>query len=185
MRTRRIEETLSLCALGTVLLLNGCVMKSTYNTMLQQQQSIESSLHSEINADQVEIKQLENGIQVRLSSALLYREGAIDLTPAGKAALNKVAPQFATETYEIDVIGNTDTLKTVGELAERYPTNWELAGARAAIVVRYLQENSVAPSRMRAISAGEYHPVASNDTPDGRARNRRTDILLRPTQPPQ
>ena len=185
MRTRRIEKTLSLCGLGTVLFLNGCVMKSTYNTMLQQQQAIESSLHSEINADQVEIKQLENGIQVRLSSALLYREGAIDLTPAGKAALKKVAPQFATETYEIDVIGNTDNLKTVGELAKRYPTNWELAGARAAVVVRYLQENSVAPSRMRAISAGEYHPVASNDTPDGRARNRRTDILLRPTQPPQ
>ena len=118
-----------------------------------------------------------------MSSALLYREGGIDLTPAGNAALDKVAPQLASQTYEIDVIGNTDNLKTVGDLAERYPTNWELAGARAALVVRHLQEHGVAPSRMRAISAGQYHPVASNDTPEGRAQNRRTDILLRPTQP--
>jgi len=186
-RSPRSVLTSRLWVIAAPLLFVGCVVtQSKYNSMLQQQQAIEASLHTEISADQVEIKQLENGIQVRLSSALLYREGGIDLTPAGKAALNKVAPQFATQTYEIDVIGNTDNLKTVGELAQRYPTNWELAGARAAIVVRYLQENGVPPSRMRAISAGEYHPVASNDTPEGRAQNRRTDILLRPTQtPPQ
>lgn len=153
--------------------------------MLVQQPAIEARLNKEISAQQVEIKQLENGIQVRLSSALLYREGGVDLTRAGKAALDKVAPQLASETYEIDVIRNTDNLKTVGELAERYPTNWELAGARAALVVRHLQADGVAPSRMRAISAGEYHPVASNDTAEGRGQNRRTDILLRPTQPPQ
>ena len=164
----------------------GClVTQSKYNSMLAQQQAIESSLRSEINANQVEIKQLENGIQVRLSAALLYREGGVDLTPAGIAALDKVAPQLASQTYEIDVIGNSDNLQTVGELAERYPTNWELAGARAALVVRHLQADGVAPSRMRAVSAGQYRPVASNDTAEGRAQNRRTDILLRPTQQPQ
>ena len=169
--------------IAAALLLAGCVVtQKTYNTMLAQQQAIEASLNKEIAADQVEIKQLENGIQVRLSSALLYREGGVELTPAGKAALDKVAPQLASQTYEIDVIGNTDNLKPVAELAERYPTNWELAGARAALVVRHLQADGVDPARMRAISAGEYDPVASNDTAQGRAQNRRTDILLRPTQ---
>ena len=155
-------------------------MQSTYNSMLKQQQAIESSLRAEISADQVQIEELKDGIRVRMSSALLYREGAVELNPKGRAALDKVAPQFAAETYEIDVVGNTDNLPIGPELAGRYPTNWELAGARAAIVVRYLQEQGVDPTRMRAISAGQYHPVESNDTPEGRARNRRTEILLRP-----
>ena len=155
-------------------------MQSTYNKMLAQQQSIESALRSEIAADQVQIEQLKDGIRVNMSGALLYGEGAVDLTPAGVAALNKVAPQFVTETYEIDVVDNTDNVLIARELERGFPTNWELAGERAAIVVRHLQGQGVDPGRMRAISAGEYHPRASNDTAEGRARNRRTEILLRP-----
>jgi len=166
--------------LGAVLVLGGCVMKSTYNKMLAQQQSIEASLRSEIAANQVEIEQLKDGIKVNMSGALLYGEGAFELTPKGIAALNKVAPQFASETYEIDVVGNTDNLSIGRELVGRFPTNWELAGERAAVVVRHLQAQGVDPTRMRAISAGQYHPRASNDTGEGRARNRRTEILLRP-----
>lgn len=158
----------------------GCVMRSTYNTMLAQQQAIEASLRSEIAADQVTIEQLENGIKVTLSSDLLYREGSIELSPNGRAALDKVAPQLAAQNDQIDVVGNTDNLPIGPGLADRYPTNWELAGARAAVVVRHLQNAGVPPGHMRAISAGQYHPVASNDTPAGRARNRRTEIVLRP-----
>jgi chemotaxis protein MotB len=159
---------------------SGCVFQSTYNTMLQQQQAIEASLRSEIGADQVEIEQLKDGIRVRMSSDLLFHEGGIEISPGGRAALDKVAPTLSTGSYEIDVVGNTDDLPIGPELAGRYPTNWELAGARAAVVVRHLQSRGVDPSAMRAISAGQYHPIASNDTPDGRARNRRTEILLRP-----
>ena len=162
-------------------LLGSCVFQSTYNSMLQQQQAIEASLQKEINAQQVEIQQLENGIRVRMTSDLLYREGSVELNPNGAAALDKVAPTFAGQTYQIDVVGNTDNVPIGPGLADRYPTNWELAGARAAVVVRRLQTDGVDPGRMRAISAGQYHPVASNDTPEGRAQNRRTDILLRPT----
>src|SRR5664279_4496481 len=95
-----MQRTAAMCLLGAVALLGGCVMQSTYNSMLQQQQSIESALRSEISADQVQIEELKDGIHVRMSSALLYREGGVDLSPQGRAALNKVAPQFATETYE-------------------------------------------------------------------------------------
>jgi len=156
-------------------------MESTYNTMLQQQQAIESSLRSEISVDQVKIEQLENGIRVRMSSDLLFHEGGVEISPAGRAALDNVAPTLASGTYQVDVIGNTDNLPIGSELVGRYPTNWELAAARAAVVVRYLQGDNVGPLRMRAISAGQYQPVASNDTPEGRAQNRRTDIVLRPT----
>jgi chemotaxis protein MotB len=105
----------------------------------------------------------------------------VEITPAGRAALNKVVPALSSDTYQIDVVGNTDDLPIGPELADRYPSNWQLAGARAAIIVRHLQDRGVDPSRMRAISAGQYQPVASNDTAQGRAQNRRTDILLRPT----
>jgi chemotaxis protein MotB len=166
--------------LASAALLEGCVMQSTYNSMLQQQQAIESSLRAEISADQVQIEELKDGIRVRMSSALLYGEGGVDLTAKGRAALDKVAPQFANESYEIDVVGNTDDLSIGRELVGRYPTNWELAGARAAIVVRHLHDKGINPIRLRAISAGQYHPVGPNDTGEGRASNRRTEILLRP-----
>ncbi|HVO24060.1 MAG TPA: OmpA family protein [Candidatus Margulisiibacteriota bacterium] len=165
------------------LLIAGCVMQSKYNAMLQQQEALEASLRTEINADQVKIEQLENGIRVTMSDELLYRSGSVELHPNGRAALNKVTGQLANmaaQGNQIDVVGNTDNVPIGPELAGRYPTNWELAGARAAVVVRYLQENGVDPTKLEAISNGQYHPVASNDTAAGRAQNRRTDLLIRP-----
>jgi chemotaxis protein MotB len=165
------------------LLSAGCVMQSKYNSMLQQQEALEDSLRAEINADQVKIEQLENGIRVTMSDALLYRSGAVELHPNGRAALDKVTSQLANmaaQGNQIDVVGNTDNVPIGPELAARYPSNWELAGARAAIVVRYIQEGGVDPTKLEAISNGQYHPVASNDTAAGRARNRRTDLLIRP-----
>lgn len=170
----------ALGVLATSALLGGCVMQSTYNNMLAQQQAIEASLRSEISADQVKIEQLENGIKVTMNDSLLYPEGGVELSRQGRAALEKVVPALQQNGDEVDVVGNTDDLPVVGGLAERYPTNWELAGERAAIVVRHLQATGVDPRRMRAISAGQYHPVASNGTPAGRAQNRRTELLLRP-----
>jgi len=181
-RSRATAVAAGLWLLSAAVGLGGClVTQSKYNSMLQQQQQIETSLRSEVAADQVKIEQLENGIRVRMTSDLLFPEGGVEISQSGRAALDKVAPTFASGTFQIDVVGNTDNLPIGPELVERYPTNWELAGARAAVVVRYLQAHSVDPSRMRAISAGQYQPVASNDTAQGRAQNRRTDILLRPT----
>jgi chemotaxis protein MotB len=173
----------ALVLLGALLPLSGCVMQSTYNSMLAQQQAIESALRSEIAADQVEIRQLQNGIQVRLSSDLLYQEGSIELTPAGKAALDKVIPQLSQsiqQSFQVDIVGNTDNVPIGPELISRYPTNWELAAARATVVVRHLQAGGVDPSSLVAMSNGQYHPIADNGTAAGRAKNRRTDLLMRP-----
>jgi chemotaxis protein MotB len=163
--------------------LTACVTTQKYNSMLQQQKALEASLQSEMNADQVKIEQLEDGIRVRMSGELLYRSGSVNLSPSGEKTLSKVAPQLATmaaQNNEIDVVGNTDNVPIGPELAARYPTNWELAGARAAVVVRYLQENGVDPSKLRAISAGQYHPIDPNNSASGQEQNRRTDLLLRP-----
>jgi chemotaxis protein MotB len=162
------------------MLLDGCVFQSTYNNMLQQQEAIESALHSEIAADQVKIEQLENGIRVRMSNDLLFREGGVELSAAGARALDKVVPQLNTSAYVVDVVGSTDNVPIGAGLVDRYPTNWELAGARAAVVVRHLQAAGVDPTAMQAVSDGQYHPVASNDTAQGRADNRNVSLLLRP-----
>jgi chemotaxis protein MotB len=184
MQRRWITATVRVVGLCVVaLMMSGCVLQSKYNSMLQQQEALEASLRAEINADQVKIEQLENGIRVRMSDELLYRSGGVELHPQGRAALNKVVNQLANmaaQGNQIDVVGNTDNVPIGPELAERYPTNWELAAARAAIVVRYLQEGGVDPTKLEAISDGQYHPIASNDTAAGRAQNRRTDLLIRP-----
>ena len=185
----RLSRPRTLLALSlTGLSLGGCVMQSTYNSMLAQQKAIGSAVRSEISAAQVGIRQLQDGIQVRMSSDLLYGSGSIELTPAGRAALDKVAPQLAqsaAQNYQVDITGNTDNVPIGPELISRFPTNWELAGARAAVVVRYLQERGVDPRKLEAVSNGQYHPIASNDSPQGRAHNRRTDVVLRPETPPQ
>ncbi len=183
MRRSWMTATSALFAVCALLHLSGCVTKSKYNAMLQQQESLEASLSAEVIAGQVKIEQLENGIRVRMTNELLYRSGSVELHPNGRAALDKVAGQLASmaaQGNEIDVVGNTDDVPVGRELAERYPTNWELAGARAAVVVRYLQEKGVDPTKLDAISQGQYHPVASDATASGRAQNRRTDLLIRP-----
>lgn len=180
----RFRSTYFAAAVLALLPLSGCVSAGTYNSMLQQQQAIEAALRSEIASDQVEIQQLENGIRVRMSSDLLYRSGSVELSEPGRAALDKVAPQLAqseAQSFQVDVVGNTDDVPIGPELTERYPTNWELAGARASLVVRHLQAKGVPPRTLEAVSNGQYHPVASNDSPAGRAKNRRTDLLMRPT----
>ena len=177
----RSPATAAASMLALAFLLGGCVVTQTkYNNMLAQQQALEASLRSEINSQQVEIEQLKDGIRVRMSGDLLFPEGGVDISPQGHAALNKVVPQLTASPYQIDIVGNTDNLPIGPGLADRYPTNWELGGARAAMVVRHLQAQGVDPTEMRAISAGQYHPVASNDTAQGRAKNRNTEILLRP-----
>jgi len=179
----RFRGSLSAIALLAILPLGGCVSAGRYNSMLQQQQSLEAALRDEIAADQVEIQELQNGIRVRMSSDLLFGSGSVELSSRGRAALDKVAPQLAQsagQNLQIDVVGNTDNVPIGPELARIYPTNWELAGARASLITRYLQQKGVDPSMLEAISNGEYHPVAANDTPAGRAKNRRTDIVMRP-----
>jgi len=184
-RMRRSWTTVTTLTLAVCIALHlgGCVTRSKYNSMLAQQESLESALRSEIAADKVKIEQLENGIKVRMDDDLLYRSGAVELHPSGRAALDKVASQLASMAAQgtrIDVGGNADDVPVGPELVERYPTNWELAGARAAVVVRHLQEKGVDPRQLDVVSRGQYDPVSSDVTATGRAQNRRTELLIRP-----
>ena len=83
----------------------------------------------------------------------------------------------------IQVEGHTDSRPLKWELREKYPTNWELSGARAAIVVRYLIDNvGIEATRLSAVGYASYQPVSSNDSPEGQQENRRVEIAVLPLQ---
>ena len=143
-------------------------------------ESLVSGLASELATQQVEIEQMQSGVTVNLPGAVLFSTGSAELTESGKEVLFKVGDKLREVPYQTVVAGFSDNVPIGGVLVERYPTNWELAGARAARVVRLLEEAGVARNRLLAVSFGENQPEASNDTPEGRAENRRIEIRLRP-----
>lgn len=145
-------------------------------------ESLRTQFSSEMQSNQVKIEMLKNGINVNLSQEVLFRSGASRLNKSGEAIIRKIVPDLRQGNYQIIVAGFTDNVDISRALADRYPSNWELAGARAASVVRLLEEEGVPPERMVATSYGENQPVASNDTADGRAQNRRIEISLRPVE---
>jgi chemotaxis protein MotB len=82
----------------------------------------------------------------------------------------------------IRVEGHTDNAPIGGNLAKKYPTNWELSAARALNVVRYLEKQGIDPHILSAVAFGEHRPAAPNDTPEGRTKNRRIAIVLQPDE---
>jgi chemotaxis protein MotB len=79
--------------------------------------------------------------------------------------------------------GFTDSLPIEEPLARRFPTNWDLAAGRAVSVVRYFEDQGLDPNQLSVVSFGKYHPIAPNDTPEGRARNRRINIEIQDQTP--
>lgn len=139
-------------------------------------------LKSELNSNQVKIKEMKDGINVNLSQEILFPSGSATLNKRGKAVIGRVSERLRGKVYKITVAGFTDNVPIMGSLTKKYPTNWELAGARAASVVRLLESGGLDKKQLIAASYGENNPVASNDTAEGQAQNRRIEIRLRPVQ---
>ena len=98
------------------------------------------------------------------------------------ALVGRIVGELEQLPYQIAVLGHTDDLPIGDELAQRYPSNWELAAARAASVVRLLEAEGVPSDRLLVVSFGPTRPVAPNDTPANRALKRRVDLRLRPVR---
>jgi chemotaxis protein MotB len=150
-------------------------LQSTY-------QGLVDDLEIELQKGAIEIEQLREGLRLAVSDEILFASGSARLDPGGVELLQKVATNISKLDYAIDVEGHTDNISIRGSLKKRYPSNWELAGARAASVVRLLERAGINGNRMKAISRASYVPVASNDDEDGRSMNRRIEILLRPQE---
>jgi chemotaxis protein MotB len=148
-------------------------MRGTYDRLI-------GELQAEVASGQIEVQQLVDGIRLAVSDELLFPSGSAELERGGRDVLIRVAEQIGDEQAIVAVEGHTDNVRIGPSLRKRYTSNWELAAARAAGVVRLLNEQGLVGERLRAVSRGPFAPIASNDTPAGRARNRRTEIILRP-----
>lgn len=151
-----------------------------FESMMQTRDQLVSELREEVEAGQIEIRSLVDGVSLNVSDELLFPSGGVTLNDQGRDLLGRVARQIQNDTSLVFVEGHTDNVAIGPTLKQRFPTNWELAAARAAVVVRSLSEGGVDPKRLRAVSRGPFAPVASNQTEEGRAKNRRTEIILRP-----
>ena len=151
-------------------------LQATYDGLVK-------SLQKELKAGQIEVTQLRDGLRVNVSQDILFDSGSAALDKNGTEVLGRVATQLRKSSHQILVIGHTDSKPIRPTLAKHYPSNWELAGARAASVVRLFAHSGLPSKRMSAISVADSQPVASNNTEEGRAKNRRIEIRLRPAVP--
>jgi len=131
------------------------------------------------NSDELTVEMKNGKVYVSLSDKLLFKSGSADVEEKGKDAIKKVA-EILNKNSDIDVLieGHTDNkpIKT-----DKFADNWDLSTARASNIVRLLSdENKVNAKRLTAAGRGEYMPKVSNDSPEGRAKNRRTEIILSP-----
>ncbi|MFI5347860.1 MAG: OmpA family protein [Elusimicrobiota bacterium] len=145
-------------------------------------EDLTSGLKSEIAAGEIKITQLQGKLTVNLVDRILFDSGKAEVKDDGRRVLDKVGGVLNTVLDKnIRIEGHTDNKPITGELQSKYPTNWELSTARATAVARYQQDKAkVDPTRLVAAGYGEFHPVASNDTLESRALNRRIEIVLVP-----
>jgi chemotaxis protein MotB len=122
----------------------------------------------------VSVTQTDTGVVITMTDMLLFKRGGVRLAPKGIDILEKVAFVLAKFAYHIKIRGHTDNrpMRSV-----TFPSNWELSSARAGAVVRLLVKYGVDPNLASAEGYAGYHPVATNDTEEGRAQNRRVEIV--------
>jgi chemotaxis protein MotB len=147
-------------------------------------EDLTAGLKSEIANGQIQITQLKGKLTVNLVDKILFDSGKAEIKDDGRKVLDKVGDVLKSVTGKaINIEGHTDNKPIAGDLRSKYDTNWELSTARATAVARYLQDKAkVDPTSLVASGFGEYHPIASNDTPEGRAQNRRIEIVLVPKE---
>lgn len=151
-------------------------LKGTYNKLVNE-------LQEEIKKGEIEVTQLRDKLTLSMVEKILFDSGSAEIKKEGKKVLDRVVEILKNvKDRQINIEGHTDNVPISPRLAQKFPTNWELSTARATNVVRYLQEKGIDPALLSATGYGEYRPVASNDTEEGRAKNRRIEIVLVPLE---
>jgi chemotaxis protein MotB len=148
----------------------------------QTYEDLRMKLEQEIRDGKIQISEMKNRLTMTMVDKILFASGSADVSKEGKLVLDKVIPVLKEiKDKRIQVEGHTDNVQIFSAIKVKYPTNWELATARATQVVRYLQEDGgIDPRLLSATGYSEYQPVAPNDSPEGKSKNRRIEIVLLP-----
>ena len=152
------------------------------HSLLNQQQAmqymvtqLEHNLAPLINSGKIHIVQSHWGISIEINASLLFAPGEAKLGMESRRTLQSIADVLQQHPYAIRVEGHTDD-KPIRNPA--FPSNWELSSARATGVVRWLIDLAIDSKRLSAVGYGDTHPVADNDTAEGRLRNRRVQLMI-------
>lgn len=124
---------------------------------------------------QVRLKQDARGLGIEINSQVLFAAGRAELAGDHVDVLRVIAEVLAGEPYDIEIAGHTDNLPIS---SPSFPSNWELSAMRAAAVLRVLEQAGIAGPRLKAVGRGDSLPIATNLTPEGRARNRRVELTV-------
>lgn len=130
------------------------------------------------NADELSVEMRDGKVYVSMSDKLLFRSASAAVESKGVEALQKIADVMISNTdIDMAIEGHTDSIPIK---TNRFKDNWDLSVARSVSVVRILEGKGVDPKRVTASGKGEFTPIGDNSTKEGRARNRRTEIVLSP-----
>lgn len=141
-------------------------------------QDLEQSLATQIASHTVSVQMGPDGLVISLREAGFFDSGSAVPHSGAVLTLKRVADSLSTLPYEIRIEGHTDNVPIH---TAQFDSNWELSSARATAIARlFLTLHAVPPERICAAGYAEYHPVASNATPEGRAMNRRVDLVILP-----
>ncbi|MBU2334203.1 MAG: OmpA family protein [Gammaproteobacteria bacterium] len=125
--------------------------------------------------DDIEVIVNDGSISFRISSEILFGSGRAELEDAGLDVIDRLVPTLAAGGHRIIVEGHTDNLPIQ---TKRFPSNWELSASRASSVVRYLQLAGIESTRLSATGYADTRPLADNGDEQGRASNRRVELIM-------
>jgi chemotaxis protein MotB len=144
-----------------------------------------AALRDEIEGKDIALREARQGLTLSIANRVLFPSGQAKLTPEGEQLVEKVAAALrGVGDRRILIEGHTDNVPIGPDLAWRFPSNWELSGARASEVVRHLTGRGIPGDRLLAAGRADTQPAASNATEAGRQQNRRIEIILLPAPPP-
>jgi chemotaxis protein MotB len=163
-----------------MLVLSGCVTQQKYDALQSRYDQLNQTMSSEINAKEMHIERLQNAIKVTVNDELLFPSGEWQMPVSAQQTIAKMAPILAPmQQTRIVVNGYTDNVPIgPGLMRQGVTTNLILSQKRADNVMQFMIAQGVNPSLISAQGFGDADPVASNDTPEGRAQNRRVELTL-------
>ena len=144
----------------------------------QIRRELQQTLSNQVAQHTVSIQMGRDGLVISLREAGFFSSGSATPRPETLPTLRQIAASLGRTPYDLRIEGHTDNVPIH---TEQFDSNWELSTARATNIARLLlQLHAVSPDHLSAAGYAEFHPVAPNDTPDGRAENRRVDLVILP-----
>jgi chemotaxis protein MotB len=172
----QVKQRIFLAPLLGLALLAACVPAQQYNALEQDYQQLKQQL----TGDQAEITKLQGELKVTFKDDILFPSGGWRINSQAQASLSKIVPTLqGLQQTKIVVDGYTDNVPVGPELRrDGITSNLDLSSRRADTVVQFLKSQGVNPNLLSAQGFGDTNPVASNDTAEGRAKNRRIEVTL-------